>query len=39
MLIVDQITGQINQVVEMVQTVSYAPYNSLKEYVLSKIYK
>lgn len=39
MLIVDQITGQINQVVEMIQTVSYAPYQSLKEYVLSKIYR
>ncbi len=39
MLIVDQITGQINQVAEMVQKVSYAPYPSLKEYVLSKIYR
>ncbi len=39
MLIVDQITGQINQVAEMVQRISYAPYPSLKEYVLSKIYK
>jgi len=39
MVIVDQITGQINQVAEMVQRVSYSPYPSLKEYVLSKIYK
>lgn len=39
MLIVDQITGQVNQVAEMVQKVSYSPYSSLKEYILSKIYK
>ena len=39
MVIVDQITGQINQVTEMVQRISYSPYPSLKEYVLSKIYK
>ena len=39
MVIVDQITGQINQVAEMVQRVSYNPYPSLKEYVLSKIYR
>ena len=39
MIIVDQITGQINQVAEMVQRVSYAPCNTLKEYVLSKIYR
>ena len=39
MLVVDQITGQINLVAEMVEKVSYAPYTSLKEYVLSKIYK
>lgn len=39
MVIVDQITGQINQVTEMVQRISYAPYGSLKEYLLSKIYK
>lgn len=39
MLIVDQITGQVNQVAEMVQRVSYNPYSSLKEYILSKIYK
>lgn len=39
MLIVDQITGQVNQVAEMVQKVSYTPYSSLKEYILSKIYK
>lgn len=39
MRIVDQITGQINQVAEMVQRVSYSPCKSLKEYVLSKIYK
>lgn len=39
MIIVDQITGQINQVVEMVQRVSYEPYSSLKDYLLSKIYK
>ena len=38
MVIVDQITGQINQVAEMVQRISYSPYPSLKEYVLSKIY-
>ena len=38
MVIVDQITGQINQVTEMVQRISYSPYPSLKEYVLSKIY-
>ena len=39
MVIVDQITGQINQVTEKVQRISYSPYPSLKEYVLSKIYK
>lgn len=39
MVIVDQITGQINQVAEMVKPISYAPYSTLKEYVLSKIYK
>jgi len=39
MIVVDMITGQINQVVEMVQRVSYTPYDSLKEYLLSKIYK
>ena len=39
MIIVDQITGQINQVAEMAQCVSYAPQNTLKEYVLNKIYK
>lgn len=39
MVIIDQITGQINQVVEKVQHVSYDPHNSLKEYVLNKIYK
>lgn len=39
MVIIDQITGQINQVAEMVQHVSYAPQNNLKEYVLSKIYR
>ncbi len=39
MVIVDQITGQINQVTEIVQRISYSPYPSLKEYVLSKIYK
>ena len=39
MVIVDQITGQINQVAEMVQRVSYNPYPSLKEYILSKIYR
>ena len=38
MVIVDQLTGQINQVAERVQRVSYAPYTNLKEYVLSKIY-
>ncbi len=39
MVIVDQITGQINQVVSRVQNISYNPYSSLKEYVLSKIYR
>jgi hypothetical protein len=39
MVIVDQITGQINQVTEKIQRISYSPYSSLKEYVLSKIYK
>lgn len=39
MLIVDQITGQISQVAERVQRISYAPYPSLKEYILSRIYK
>lgn len=39
MLIVDQITGQINQVAEIVQQISYAPHSSLKDYVLSKIYR
>ncbi|MBR5831306.1 MAG: hypothetical protein IKY79_01685 [Bacteroidales bacterium] len=39
MVIVDQIIGQINQVVEMAKKVSYEPHVSLKEYVLSKIYK
>ncbi len=39
MVIVDQIVGQINQVVSMMVQVSYAPYSSLKEFVLSKIYK
>lgn len=39
MLIVEQITGQINQVAEIIQRVSYAPQNSLREYVLSQIYK
>lgn len=39
MVIVDQITGQINQVAEMVQRISYTPYPSLKEYLLSMIYK
>lgn len=39
MVIVDQITGQINQVTEMVQRISYAPYGSLKECLLGKIYK
>ena len=39
MVIVDQITGQISQVADMVERISYSPYSSLKEYVLSKIYK
>lgn len=39
MVIVDQITGQINQVAEMAARISYAPQASLKEYILSKIYK
>ena len=39
MVIVDQITGQINQVAEMALEISYSPYPSLKEYVLSRIYK
>lgn len=39
MVIVDQITGQINQVVCMIMEISYSPYPSLKEYILSKIYK
>ena len=39
MVIVDQITGQINQAADMAIRISYSPYPSLKEYVLSKIYK
>lgn len=39
MIIVDQITGQIDQVVHMAMKISYSPYPSLKEYILSKIYK
>ncbi len=39
MVIIDQITGQINQVTDMFQKISYSPYSSLKEYVLSKIYR
>lgn len=39
MLIVDQITGQVNQVAEMVEHISYAPQKNLKEYILSKIYR
>lgn len=39
MVIVDQITNQINQATDMVMEISYSPYPSLKEYVLSKIYK
>ena len=39
MLIVDQITGQVNQVAEMVEYISYAPQKNLKEYILSKIYR
>lgn len=39
MVIVEQITGQISQVADMVERISYTPYSSLKEYVLSKIYK
>lgn len=39
MVIVDQITGQINQVADMAMEISYSPYPSLKEYVLSRIYK
>lgn len=39
MVIVDQITGQISQVADMAMKISYSPYPSLKEYVLSKIYK
>ena len=39
MVIVDQITGQISQVADMTMKISYSPYPSLKEYVLSKIYK
>lgn len=39
MVVVDQITGQINQVADTVVKISYSPYPSLKEYVLSKIYK
>ncbi len=39
MVIVDMVTGQVNQVVSMAQCVSYSPCNSLKEYVLSKIYR
>ena len=39
MIIVDQITGQINQVAEMVQRINYEPYSSLKDFLLSQIYK
>lgn len=37
MVIVDQITGQVDQVAHYCD-VSYSPYKTLKEYVLSKIY-
>lgn len=39
MRIVDQIVGQIDQVAYFWVGQSYASYNSLKEYILSKIYK
>lgn len=39
MLIIDQITGQVNQVAEMLEHISYAPQKNLKEYILSKIYR
>lgn len=39
MVIVDQVTGQVNQAVSKLFRVSYSPCNSLKEYILSKIYK
>lgn len=39
MLIVDQITGQVNQVAEMVVHISYAPQKTLKDYILNKIYR
>lgn len=39
MVIVDQIIGQVNQVVRMTENVSYSPYPSLKEYVLAKVYR
>ena len=39
MLIVDQITGQVNQVAETVEHISYSPQKNLKEYILNKIYR
>ena len=39
MVIVDMVTGQVNQVVSRLFRVSYSPCNSLKEYILSKIYR
>lgn len=39
MVTVSQITGQISRVVSLAGDISFAPYNSLKEYVLSKIYR
>lgn len=39
MVIVDMVTGQVNQVVSSLYRVSYSPCDSLKEYILSKIYR
>lgn len=39
MVIIEQITGQISQVVYMAGSISFSPYTSLKEFILSKIYR
>ena len=39
MVIVDMITGQISQVIDMIQPISFAPAKNLKEYVLNQIYR
>ena len=39
MVIVDMITGQISQVIDMIAPISFAPAKNLKEYVLNQIYR